>query len=241
MKKLIDILSWDSDFLGVKVAKTNITDGIVENINEIMSFISENEVSLIYHFQDPLNKKDIFSLNDHGFLITDEKVILKKKIEKKHEIRSVNHSITEFSKDTDNINELYEINKLVSEISRYAYDARINPDKTKELYRLWIYNGINNGFCDRTFIYKIKDKIVGFIMMKFKGKDANISLIGVDIQYRRMHIGSDLIDYVVEYLRDYDFENLYVDTQFRNVKGLNLYLSKKFVIDSTILVYHKWM
>lgn len=241
MEKLIEILSWDSDFFGIKVAKTNLTDNISEKIDEVMNFIFENNASLVYHFQNPLNKNDVFCLHKNGFIITDEKVILKSKIIKNYTRKINNISAVDFSKDTDNIDELYNINDLTSDISRYAYDEKISADKIKQLYRLWIYNGINNDFCDKTIVYKFENKIVGFIMLKFKGKDANISLIGVNSEYRRLGIGSKLIDRALEYLSDNDFENIYVETQFRNVKALNLYISNGFIIDNTLLIYHKWM
>lgn len=240
MDNFIDKLDWDTMFFGYGVGKTNISTEIYSKISCIKYEMKYKGIKLLYHMQDPNSIIDNYELQRQGFYITDNKVTLSSKIY--NQSIAIDKNIKDIKEYSFDIKELYDISEQISVVSRYAYDTNIDKEKVEELYKLWIYNGLNEGFCDKTFIYNVNGKIAGFVMLKLDKihKIGDISLIGVDKRFRNNGIASNLIIAVKEYLSQLGYFDLLVSTQFRNAKALNLYIKNGFRIHDCKTVYHYW-
>lgn len=237
MKDIIKLLKWDSDFFGITTGKTTFTKGMADKVNDVMSIVEKENIHFLYHFQDPNVKKDLYVLNNSSFYLTDEKITLYQKIDCcKNFI--IDSKVKTFKKGIHLLEKLYDISYQISEKSRYSSDLNIPYSKVKELYRLWIYNGINSNFCDETFIYEDSGDIKGFVMIKLYDNKADISLIGVDKNFRNQGIATKLITACKNYCVQNHIFDFYVDTQFKNIEALNLYIKNGFSIYNTLLVYH---
>lgn len=234
-------LTWDSDFLGFKVAavyadKINSdVDIILQNLNyenyRLVYFISENEVvfsnnaSSLYKIK-PIDVKltykafvdDIIESNDCNNLVN-----------------VVNYSLMPAN------NDLIELAFQSGIYSRFKRDNDFAPNCYFSLYRIWLEKSLNRNIADEVFAYTENSKILGFITI-VKCKDyGKIGLIAVAQEARGKNIGRKLILSGAKYLSDSKINTFYVATQNENHSACNFYRKIGFNLDKKEYYYHIWM
>ncbi|GEM_PF-831067 len=90
------------------------------------------------------------------------------------------------------------------------------------------------------FIAKYNEEYAGFIISFIKENSAYISVIAVLKKYQKCGIGISLINRVINYFKNQDFE-IYLDVESKNKTAINWYNKRGFVqiIESTTLRTNK--
>ncbi len=87
--------------------------------------------------------------------------------------------------------------------------------------------------------YYLDDKIVGFLNYDLMYEKAEIDYIFVDNDYRRKHIASSLVDYLVKKCKDNDVENISLEVRKSNINAISLYKKQGFTEVATRKGYYK--
>ena len=88
-------------------------------------------------------------------------------------------------------------------------------------------NSINSK--DTIFIVAEKDnKIIGYLGMYLFLEDADISNVAVEKEYRRQHIGRELLEYILSEAKSRGVKNVALEVRETNVPAIRLYESMGF-------------
>lgn len=84
-------------------------------------------------------------------------------------------------------------------------------------------------------VYEIDDKIVGFLDYSKMYEKMEINYIYVIEQYRKNHIGSSLLEYMISCN---EFENITLEVNINNISAINLYKKFNFEVVATREKYY---
>lgn len=237
MKNKFEILQWDSNFFGFKVAKINDFDSVNE-FNLVREELQKEQVKLAYVFCEPNSKSDQILKSSDVFL-ADEKVTFSRFIEVSKD--NSNASIEEYIEGIVN-DKMLDIAIQTSEYSRFRVDVNFKNEEFKKLYYQWIKNAVEDRNTGKLFVYQENTVLKGLIYLKeINDKIGNISLIGVDEGYRGEQIGTKLIEKATSYFSKLGKKEVQVVTQKANVLACNFYTKNGFQIIDTVNVYHLWL
>jgi dTDP-4-amino-4,6-dideoxy-D-galactose acyltransferase len=233
-----EILNWDSQFFGLKIAKIN-NQNIESNseMDEILTELSNENVKLVYLVVNEQNSNSVSILNDIDKPITTNVTfalqVKDNKIETWEGVEIYNQTEVE--------SELYDLAIQAGHDSRYKLDNRFKHGEFERLYRLWIENSVNKSFADYVFIYRNNDVITGFITLKINNDSGTIGLIAVDETKRGLGIGKKLINQVLQTLVDLNISTCLVATQKENIGAVKFYESVGFSALKSEVYYHIWL
>jgi len=129
----------------------------------------------------------------------------------------------------------YELGSSFS-LSRFHSDLNISNKKADKLWIEYLKNFIptNNKFL---YVAKLKDDIIGVVLVNINKEIANLFYIAVLDNYRGHGVGHMLIRRIKKDLKEFD---IMVGTQIKNIKALNFYIKNGFVITNTNSVFHRF-
>jgi len=102
----------------------------------------------------------------------------------------------------------------------------------------WIKEKINN----ENSIYWVKksnDEIVGYLAIHFSGHDIEILGLGILENHRRKGYASDLIASMMEYLKQYSYNKIFLVVRDSNTAAKDLYSKFNFNRSGTRLNYYR--
>lgn len=246
----IKYLDWDSNIFNKKIGLFNICYGklnkhtsklIMDTVNQ---FCVEEKYECIFAKVGPDDYYTMHMLENVGYNLMDTIVTFKKKIKKDEKIYK-NDKYTTILLDESDINEVINIIDNLYSYGRFFQDEHLDNNKTNEFYKKWIINEIRNTNIDVIGI-KENDRLLGFASCKYQLNSKNelegvISLVGISKLYQGLGIGKILMDLVFNHFIEKKVNEVYVGTQINNIEAINLYLSKKFKIRSSVNTFHKWL
>ncbi|MGL1890237.1 MAG: GNAT family N-acetyltransferase [Spirochaetaceae bacterium] len=224
----MNILEWDSDFFGMKVAQEELTDQ--KSYSLILSNAIINRVQLLYLYSNFPFGADVIT-ND--IKITYKRLLLPTK-------STLNSNVEEYG--ISNYNE--SILPLVYQsgvYSRFYLDSNISNEKYYEMYKQWFLKSINKVLADIVYVVKIKSIIVGFITLKAKDKEGVIGLLAIDEQWRGYGIARDLLNKSFEYFISKGIVHVEVVTQGNNKAACNFYEKNGFLEVKKEYIHHLWV
>ena len=230
----IKLLSWDSDFFGVRVGCIKLSKAT--SLTVLQNTLKGGEFDLVYIFFEG-GSDNILRARLHaiGASCYDRKLTFSK-------------SLNGCSCPSDIVvynggdrNDLESLSLVSSQYSRFRRDLRL-ADKANTMYREWMHASLSRKLADVIFVYWEKHVIKGMATVQ-KNKRfgvASIGLIAVDKDCRGKGIGKRLMQAVESSLVGTGIEELEVVTQAENTAAISLYYKCGFVIKSEQDVYHWW-
>jgi len=116
--------------------------------------------------------------------------------------------------------------KLEEKIFRTSWDSS------------WIREKINNENCIY-WVKKSNDEIVGYLAIQFKGNDIEILGLGILEDHRRKGHASDLVASMMEYLKQYNYNKIFLGVRDSNTAAKDLYTKFNFNRSGTRLNYYR--
>ncbi|MEM4261011.1 MAG: GNAT family N-acetyltransferase [Candidatus Woesearchaeota archaeon] len=225
-------LNWDTDFFGFGIAHLEETDEKIESLNGLEDFNKSNNIKLVQSLVDIKNIQFIELLENSGFHYVDTRVDFVIDLKK---LNSTSYFEIALINDIPEI--LYIADKLFMD-SRFFHPI-FSEKKANELFKLWAAKAVKGEFDD--ICLKSSDnttsEVNGFVTIKFINKtEARIGLIGVSKNHLGKGIGTKLINSAISFLKEKEFEKLYIATQGKNLGAINLYIKSGFKIKSL----HNW-
>ena len=120
--------------------------------------------------------------------------------------------------------------KILSELEKKIFNTSWDPS--------WIREKINN----QNAIYWIKkenDEIIGYLAIQFTGVDIEILGLGVLQNYRRKGYASDMMVTMMDYLKQYNYNKIFLEVRDSNNVAKALYSKFNFNRSGTRLNYYK--
>lgn len=233
-----ELLNWDSQFFGFKVARIiNPNIDSKQIINNTLSALSKDKVKLIYIVLDEQNLKANLLLSEFNRPITTN-VTFKLKISETpiESFEGVEHYQNDKIED-----ELFDLAIQAGHDSRYKLDLDFEQGEFERLYRLWIENSVNKTIADFVFVYRNAGKVKGFVTLKINNDSGVIGLIAVDETTRGLGIGKKLVYKVFQTLAELNVEHCFVATQKDNLGAVKFYESLGFSVLKSEVYYHIWL
>lgn len=97
---------------------------------------------------------------------------------------------------------------------------------------------LDNNPYESNYVYKIGDKIVGFISYSIIYERAELNYIAVLKEYRNQGIAQKLFNYCLDDLKNNMVDNISLEVNVNNKKAISFYLKNSFEIVSTRKKYY---
>lgn len=233
------ILDWDSDFFGVKVARITQPRLTTQELSAALSELKIQQVKLVYWSSD-LEGDDAVVKKLHGKL-TDKKTTFA------IQFRSVNLNdilstdVVEPYTDSMPIADLQSLAIQSGEYSRFAIDSHIPKDKFIALYEIWINRSLRKEIAKEVLVIRDGDRVVGMVTLGEKNGRGDIGLIAVDLDFRGRKYGERLVRAAQKWFIAYGFKHGQVVTQGQNIPACNLYKKCDYLVERIEYLYHFWL
>lgn len=227
--KDLEILTWDSEFFNLKVAKCT-TLFSQEELLLLLENIKKQQIDLFYFFT---NQPLPFSYFDsYTCQLVDEKITYQK------EIFSTFLSFPHIFSPCFISQELTNLAIQSGQYSRFKKDKKISQQQFEQLYQLWMQNSVNHQMAEQVLIYQTNQEIQGVVTLQ---KDGKIGLISVNPTMQRQGIGTALMLAAEQYFSQKKNHFLTVITQKDNVNACLFYEKLGYKQQSLEYVYHFWL
>ena len=242
IKSFCQILDWDSEFFGFKIAKVQgpcLNDASWKNIHH---FCTSRQVKCLYFFTSPSDRESIETAECAGFHLVDIRLTLDLNLDKRFRIPEQNEAMIRQGRAED-LPHLEAIASKSHTDSRFFYDPCFSNELCEKMYKIWIRKSIE-GYADMVFVPELDGKPSGYITCSFnsveKSKSGVIGLMGVSEKVRGRGVGSRLIQRSLSFFQKNHIEYIEVVTQGRNITAQRNYQKNGFRTSRIKLSYHKW-
>jgi dTDP-4-amino-4,6-dideoxy-D-galactose acyltransferase len=235
-----ELLPWDSEFFGVRVARVRgevLTD---EHAREIDAWCREREVACLYFLArgDDAGSPRVAERNDYRLVdirVTYERpgsIALAPEEPGGVEVRLAR---------AGDIPALQEIARYSYTISRFYFDDNFARERCDSLYARWVAASFE-GFAAAFFVATLDDAPVGFLTCGHdpQARTGSLDLMGVNRDLRGKGVANTLMIHALGWLRDQDVALVNTVTQGRNIKAQRVFQRFGFLLRDLQLQYHRW-
>lgn len=237
MCRSFEILKWDSNFFGFKVAKLG-DSFCVESLQDTIAELRAENIKVAYCFVSPDDFKRNEALKNAEGKLVDQKVKYSVETKSHSEASKANVAQFEGSKPSP---EMLEIALQTSEHSRFRKDKKFGDDACNRLYQQWITNAVERKFDDKVFVYKKGEITLGLVTLKVTPNFGKIGLLGVDKNARGLKVGTELLNQAISATKQNGIDRLEVSSQSSNIAACEFYEKNGLKLCQQINVYHLWL
>lgn len=228
-------LEWDSKFFNKKIASISMNHWDGTFLSEALQKLKNEKYQLVYLFLNegislPYDYTRVYKCN----LVDHKRIYVLDEFQDK----VVAPNVIPY---TGKASALYGLAIQSGVYSRFCIDPDFPNEDFERLYKTWVDKSLSGDLADYVLVYHIPGgSICGFITLKKNGGYLSIGLIATNAIYRRLGIGSALVDAAKHYAYK---EGLFLDvaTQAKNLPACSFYESNAFVKQSQSTVYHVWL
>lgn len=234
-----DVLDWDSEFFGCRVARARtrtLTDAAVA---DLLGWCAAHRVECLYFLADCADPPTIRLAEDHGFRCVDVRVTLENREPGRHAAPPVfDGSIREVR--PEDIAALKTIARTSFRVGRFHFDAEFSAERADALYETWVEKSCQ-GYADGVLVAEQRGEPVGFVTCHLHaGAMGQIGLAGMRADAQGHGLGRVLVIESLDWFTAKGAERVRVVTQGRNRGAMRVYQQCGFLVDSVELFYHRW-
>ncbi len=233
------ILDWDSDIFGIKVAQITQPHLSTQELSDILTELKSRRVRLVYwsserECDDAVVKKLSGNLVDRKttFAIDFSSADL-------HEI--VPDDIIEPFTDSMPVAALEDLAIQSGEYSRFAVDPNLPKEIFFTLYKTWINRSLRKEIANEVLAIRNGDQVVGMVVLGEKNGRGSIDLIAVDSGFRGRKYGEKLVHAAQIWFMTNGYKHGQVVTQGQNITACNLYTKCGYSVERIEYFYHFWL
>lgn len=236
---LVRLLTWDSDFFGVRIASINGNRLSMEEEIAIKAWCLENRIDCLYFLADPSETSTIRLAEESGFHLVDIRVTLNRKISAMPSVWQPEAPSIRLAEASD-IQDLRPIAAINHRDSRFYHDGGFPLERCDELYSTWIEKSCA-GFAEAVLVSAPAGVAVGYLSCHLRDTGiGQIGLVGVSSGCQGKGLGKQLLDESLRWFAAVGVDRVAVVTQGRNIAAQRLYQRMGFITESVQLWYHKW-
>lgn len=229
MNEEIEILKWDSDFFGYKVAR--LSSSVASGAALVTAY--RTGVELLYWANQ--TERQVCS-DFYDFNLVDCKTIYYKTIGNSLP-QEASIKAFEGSKPTA---ALIALAIESGAFSRFNVDKKIGRDAFEALYQRWIEASVEKKIAKEVLVLEEAGRLAGFVTLGEKNGRADIGIIAVDADFRGKGIGKKLMQAAESWFVAAGYETMQVVTQGDNAAACRLYESCGFAVEEVSYFYHAW-
>ncbi|MCK4978743.1 MAG: GNAT family N-acetyltransferase [Candidatus Delongbacteria bacterium] len=232
------ILDWDSNLFGIKVAKIIEPDLSADEIKSILCELKQKSVELVYWASDKKCNDEIKQLEGR---LVDIKTTF---IADLSNLSSQNNDLTDIVEPYSRSMPIVDLEDLAiqsGEFSRFAVDPNFKRTNFIALYKIWINKSINKEIAKQVLVIKEYNKIIGMITLGEKNGRGDIGLLAVCKNYRGKGYGEKLVSAAQSWFIQNGYTTGQVVTQDKNISACNFYKKYGYSVDKIEYFYHFWL
>ena len=237
------LLPWDSDFFGFKVARILAKNLGTPALKEILGALREENVVLSYWAADPDDEDSARAARECRGFFVDRKVTFALEtaaLRQRLPLLASTALVEEFTGGIPTP-ELEALAVQAGEYSRFRVDPRIPEDRFLELYRLWIRKSVTGELAEKVLVVRNEaGTVVGMVTAGDKDGRGDIGLLAVADSVRGRSFGVGLVAAAQQWALDRGYSTAQVVTQGDNVAACRLYEKCGYHIDRVEHIYHFW-
>lgn len=239
---MIEFLSWDSDFFGVRVGRVPQPVDSPSMATEILGEFEESDLELLYAWV-PLSVSGVLEvlLQRPGSLLTD--------IRAETELSLSGHAAGDLSRDGLDVREAQAMDlegmlriarRCYRGLTRFYRDPGLSDEKCDEFYSIWVARDMEDpgSLC---MVCTEEDRVVGFCTSSPVGPDsARLGLIGVSTEARGRGAGDLLLRGTASFLESRGVRRLTAVTQLASAGAFRMYQRTGFLLVDSAAGVHLW-
>lgn len=226
-RQLVKKLSWDSKHFGFPIARLEGRKLSASKMIAARRACLKNKIKCLYLTVGSDDPESIRQAEKNGF----ELIGVRQSFELS-EPRKLAKGIGKMDEKVDP-SELKKMSWLLYRDSRFYRDGRFPPKRVDEMFGLWAAKL-------KTFVFRERREIIGFVGWSSSGKKVRIELFGVHPLHQGKGIGKKLLARFLSNMRHKGYSHFETVTQGSNIPAIRVYEYAGFRINETQLDYHKW-
>ncbi|MFM2322816.1 MAG: putative gnat family acetyltransferase [Pseudomonadota bacterium] len=233
------LLDWDSDILGISVAKILNPSLNEEKLRNCLQGLKKKGVKLVYWAIDSTdNTAKQAALACEGFL-ADEKISYFLDLRKL--TLPLPYSEVEIYQAEIANPELEAIALEIAQLSRFSKDPKLTTAQANKLYKAWINNACKKIAAKIVFVIKKQNTIIGMLSIDEKHGRGDLTLLGVSPNHQGQGLGKRLVYAALDWCIAQNYSFSQVVTHKTNLKARRLYETCGFIPEKTEYFYHFWL
>jgi dTDP-4-amino-4,6-dideoxy-D-galactose acyltransferase len=236
----LQILEWDSNFFGKKIARANVEKLTENSLHSLLSESIKSEVDCLYLLLNAADKSKVKLAEMNGFHLVDIRVTLARSIEPELSPWVSPSSAIRLAKADDIIN-LRSIAAANHKDSRFYSDGNFPAELCDELYATWIEKSCN-GYADAVLVADRGEGAIGYTSCHIRENGVgNIGLVGISDKCQGQGLGKLLLAEALSWFAANGVKKVEVITQGKNIGAQRLYQKCSFMTAAMELWFHKWL
>lgn len=234
------ILDWDSEILGFKVAKLLPERISSEQLQQWLGELKTQQVRLVYWPADSRDKASLQAAAQFQGVLADEKVTYLVDLAGLAKLQYDKQQVSEYPVAAPD--EALEMLAIESGLfSRFNADPQFGHANFEKIYKMWIYNSTLHKVAEKVLVIKRDNKIVGMVTLGEKNQRGDIGLLAVDANYRGLQLGTTLVKAAQDWCLENGYRYGQVVTQKKNLPACALYEKCGYHIEKIENFYHFWL
>jgi len=236
MNQNYEIVSWDTDFFGFKVARINVNSIKKRDGLDQLKEIYNDDVNLAYYVGEiPLDK----NLLKNDYFKTHHVVTRIPIVKNLMEINYTHDNIFSYTAEYPD-DDLIKLAQLAGAQGRFGKDPNISQQQCNDIFKNWIINSVSRKMASDVLVYKVHGKVVGFSTLKVGNGVGYAPLFAVAREYEGKGISFALMKAAESVMFSKGVTKVLSGTQNLNLKALAIYRRYGFEIKEPEYVYHFW-
>ncbi len=237
------LLPWDTEMLGVRVAKILSTHLHVEELKQSLQQLKAQGIELVYWvFDSPELASKEAAIACGGFFV-DEKITYSLDLITLPPLPFPYPEIGIYMDSVAN-SELIALAMEIVPFSRFSRDPHLSAQQVNRLYTAWIGNACKKLVAKIILVaraHNILGTVSGMVSIDDKQGRADLSLLAVAPLYRHRGIGKRLVYAAHAWCIAHDYSMSQVVTQQTNPRARHLYESCGYQQEKIEYFYHFWL
>jgi dTDP-4-amino-4,6-dideoxy-D-galactose acyltransferase len=233
------MLDWDTDFFGVKVARIIEPVLTAEKLTGILSELKQAGVQLVYWPASRECTDD--ETKRHSGRLVDVKTTFAIDFRHSESDDLISTDIVEAYSPAMPVSDLEDLALQCGEYSRFAVDPRIPREKFVALYKTWINRSLGKEIAREVLVIREAGRVAGMVTLGEKNGRGNIGLMAVGAGYRGKKYGEKLVRAAQQWFVKNGYAWGQVVTQGENLPACKLYIKCGYFVDKVEYFYHFWL
>ena len=238
MNTSVELLSWDTKFLGYRVGRLLPTDSAAASVQELIAAARLQKIRLLYWSVDPADAQAVITAELVGAFLADRKVTYAMPV------RTLPSAPSDCITTTTHLTpQLVSLALQSGHQSRFQNDPGFDSDVFERLYTHWIHNSVSGEIAREVLIYRAPGSVQeqGLMTLGVKKGRTDIGLLAVDVRARSQAIGYQLVQASHQRAYAWGTDILQVVTQRTNAGACRFYERCGFMPEIVEHIYHIWL
>ncbi len=236
------LLPWDSEFFGFPIARLPVDKMTPAIAKAAIEWARTERVRCIYFRAASGDPATLATAQEYGFRMVDVRMEFKHSLKSTPDRLESPQGITIREGDINDLDVLEEIAAHSYSDSRFYCDSGFPPQKSSELYRIWLRRSLSGEIADFTLVGVLNDSPIGYVTATIDSQgDGLIGLVGISHSARGKGAGYELVMQSLVQFKQRGATSVIVPTQARNVVAQRLYQRCGFLTDQVFIWFHLWL